>query len=212
MRRTVVITAGPTREQIDPVRFISNYSTGSFGYALAHEALRRGLKTVLISGPTALQAPRRAKVIGVESALEMRRAVLKELRGARCLIMAAAVSDWRVERPAQRKIKRAGGKAVLRLVENPDILAEAVRRKRGAVVAGFALETEDVGRNALRKLRSKGADIIIANRLTPGNRLFGDNIIDIMILDRTGKRQVYRRRSKRELAKIILDKVLRFNI
>ena len=212
MSQAIVITAGPTREKIDPVRFISNYSTGIFGYELAKEALRRGLKTVLVSGPTGIKAPAGVKLVRVESALDMRRAVLKELKRADYLVMAAAVSDWRVKTPALSKIKRANKTLTLHLVENPDILTEAAKLSNKAIVAGFALETEDVERNALLKLRNKGLDIIIANKLSSKKDIFGDNIIDIIILDRLGNRHIYRRGSKKKLAKIILDKILRFNI
>jgi len=212
VRRTIVITAGPTREKIDPVRFISNYSTGSFGYELAREAVRRGLKTVLISGPTAIDAPRGVKLIEAESALDMKRAVLKELKNAGYLIMAAAVSDWRAAAPAARKMKKGAGQRVLRLVENPDILAAAGKLKKRAVVAGFALETNDTEQNALGKLKKKRLDMIIANTLSSKTNPFGDNITDIILLDRRGGRYIYRRKSKRKLSKIILDKVLRFTI
>ena len=212
MRRTIVITAGPTREKIDPVRFISNYSTGSFGYELAREAVRRGLKTILISGPTAIDAPRGVKLIEAESALDMKRAVLKELKNAGYLIMAAAVSDWRVAAPAARKMKKGAGQRVLRLVENPDILAAAGKLKKRAVVAGFALETNDTEQNALVKLKKKRLDMIIANTLSSKRSPFGDNITDIILLDRRGGRHIYRKKSKRELSKIILDKVLHFTI
>lgn len=212
-RPRVVVTAGPTREPIDAVRFISNYSTGTFGYEIAAEAARRGCRVTLISGPTALAAPRLVRVVNVESALEMRDAVRKAVRDADCLIMAAAVSDWRPRHRSARKLKRRGRRTILELTENPDILREAGRAGRpGMVVAGFALETEGLEKNALAKLRAKRADFIVANRLDAKRGLFGDKTIDITIFDRLGKRKAWRGKTKKQLAKIVLDKAFSFNI
>lgn len=209
---SILITAGPTREKIDPVRFISNYSTGTFGYEIAKEAKRRGLRVTLISGPTCLKAPAGVKTIAIESAVDMFKAVMKEYAKHKYVIMAAAVSDWRVRFPSQGKIKRRGRGRTLYLVENPDILAEIGRKKDG-VVAGFALETEALEKNAAEKLRKKNADIIIANRLSRKKDVFGARApMDVLMLDRRGEVSVFRRKTKRELAKIILDKVLNFNI
>lgn len=211
-RPTILITAGPTRERIDPVRFISNYSTGTFGYELAGEAVRRGACVILVSGPTYLQVPQGVKFIGVESALEMRRAVLAELKKADYVIMSAAVSDWRPKKTSPRKIKRSFGKITLELVENPDILSEICAHKAGRVVAGFALETEDLEKNALKKLLGKNTDIIVANSLNKRSHAFGNNNSDVVIIDKLGNKMRVRNRTKRELSNIILDKILRFNI
>ena len=211
-RPSILITAGPTRERIDPVRFISNYSTGTFGYELAGEAVKRGARVTLISGPTYLEAPQGVRLINVESALEMRKAALSELKKADYVIMSAAVSDWRPKKVSWRKIKRSFGKATLELVENPDILSEICAHKAGKVVAGFALETENLEKNALKKLLGKKADIIVANSLNRRSRAFGDNNSDIVIIDKLGNRIRVRNRSKRELSNIILDKILSFNI
>lgn len=211
-RPSILITAGPTREKIDPVRFISNYSTGTFGYELAGEAVRRGARVTLLSGPTHLEAPQGVKLISVESAAEMRRAALSELKKADYVIMAAAVSDWRPKKASSRKIKRSSGKMTLELVENPDILSEICAHKAGRVITGFALETENLEKNALKKLFGKNADIIVANSLNRRGRAFGDNRPDIVIIDKLGNKIRVRNRSKRELANIILDKILSFNI
>ena len=208
----ILITAGPTREKIDPVRFISNYSTGTFGYELAGEAVKRGARVILISGPTHLEVPQGVKFISVESAIDMRRAALSELKNADYVIMSAAVSDWRPKETSVRKIKRSLGKITLELVENPDILSEICAHKGARVVAGFALETEDLEKNALKKLLGKNTDIIIANSLNRRSRAFGDNKSDIVIIDKLGNRMRVRNRSKRELSNIILDKILSFNI
>lgn len=211
MKPSVLVTAGPTREKLDPVRFLSNYSTGTFGYEIAKEARRRGLRVILVSGPVHLKAPGGVKLIRVESALEMKRAVGREAGKCSYIIMAAAVSDWRVKTQALKKIKRHG-KKTLELVENPDIAALLGRRKGKRVLVTFALETDDLNKNALRKLRRKNSDIIIANMLTEKKSIFGDNKLSVTIFDRSGGGAAYKNRSKRELAKIILDKALSLNI
>ena len=226
-RASIVITAGPTREKIDPVRFISNYSTGTFGYEIAKEAARRGCRVTLVSGPTALENPPKVKTVRVESAREMKAAVEKALKGADCLIMAAAVSDWRAARPSAKKLKRGSGRATLELVENPDILAGIAARKIGGLrrrraypgglagglrLIGFALETEDVEKNALKKLRKKGLDMVIANEVGKRSSPFGDYNTNIVIMDRRGMRTKLSGATKRQAAKIILDKAFDSNI
>lgn len=210
---SIVVTAGPTREKIDPVRFISNYSTGVFGYEIARQAYRRGCRVTLISGPTCLVPPTGAKVVRVESALDMRRAVKKAIKGADCLIMAAAVGDWRVRLPAKSKIKRRHRMVRLDLVENPDILGEIGKAKKpGQVLVGFALETGPLVESALSKLRAKKVDIIIANRLSLKKTVFGNTVTDIFIADKHGNTEYFYRKTKKYLTKIILDKVLSYNI
>lgn len=207
----ILVTAGPTREKIDPVRFISNYSTGTFGYEIAGEAARRGHKVVLVSGPTQLSRPRGVKIVQVESAAGMRNAVRKNAGRADCVIMAAAVSDWRPRVAKGAKIKRSGGIGVLELIENPDILSELGKKKRGILV-GFALETEALVHNAALKLEAKNLDLIVANKITKDGSVFGCGRTDVVIMDRLGARDLYRRKTKRELAKIILDKALKLKI
>ena len=210
---SIVVTAGPTREKIDPVRFISNYSTGTFGYEIAKEAARRGCRVTLVSGPTCLESPPGIRTVRVESAREMKTAVERALKGADCLIMAAAVSDWRAARPSAKKLKRGSGRPSLELVENPDILAAIAARKiDGLKLVGFALETEALEKNAMEKLRKKGLDMIIANAAGERSAPFGDNNINIMIFDSYGRRARVRGATKRQAAKIILDKVFGFNI
>ena len=211
-RPSVLITAGPTREKLDPVRFISNYSTGTFGYELAREALRRGHRVVLISGPTHLDAPKGAKLVRIESALEMRKAVMSRLKQADYIIMAAAVSDWRPVKASYRKIKRSSNRISVEMVENPDILSEIGMRKAGRVVAGFALETENLEKNAIKKLLAKNADIIVANGLKKKVSVFGNKAIDIVIIDRLGNKTSVKGLPKKDMAKIILDKIFAFNI
>lgn len=208
---SILITAGPTREKIDPVRFISNYSTGTFGYEIAREAVRRRMRVTLVSGPVALEAPQGARVIRVESASQMRSAVMREAKKADCVIMAAAVCDWRPERVSAAKIKKSGRKLNLKLAQNPDILAELGANKK-AILVGFALETENLDKNAAKKLKEKNLDIIVANRLNRKANIFGRNSLDILLMDRAGGRLSFRNKGKNELAKIILDKALNFAI
>jgi len=208
--RRILVTAGPTREKIDPIRFISNYSTGTFGYEIAKEAKRRGARVTLVSGPTALKSPEGIKLIRVESAAQMRRALAKEFPQAGCLIMAAAVSDWRVRSERIRKIKRSGRKR-LELVENPDILKEFGEKKGSRIVVGFALETENLERNALKKLINKNLDLVIANRTSKDQDVFGNGRLVAVMIDRFGNRTKVAG-SKGGLAKIILDKVEGLNI
>lgn len=212
VKSRVLVTAGPTREKIDPVRFISNYSTGIFGYAIAEEAKNRGHAVTLVSGPTALRKPAGIRFIPVESALDMRRAVLKEFSRSRLVIMAAAVSDWRAKISGESKLKKSRGKKALELVENPDILKELGKRKNGRVLVGFALETENLRKNAIKKLKEKNLDIIIANQLSGKGRAFGNKPVTIIMIDRHGNEETFRRDSKREMAKIILDKALQFKL
>lgn len=208
MIRRILVAAGPTREKIDPVRFISNYSTGTFGYAIAKEAKRRRLSVTLVSGPTALKAPSGVKFIPVESSLDMRREVLAEFKKCDCVIMSAAVADWRPVYSARKKIKKEARKTI-ELVENPDILARLGARKKGRIAVGFALETENLEKNALKKLKDKNLDLIVANRLGKDQGLFGDKAIDVVTIDKFGNRARIYNKSKQELAKIILGKVLK---
>jgi phosphopantothenoylcysteine decarboxylase/phosphopantothenate--cysteine ligase len=208
-REVVLITAGPTEETIDPVRFITNRSSGKMGFALAHAALRRGAEVILISGPTALPPPPKAKVIPVRSAAQMREAVLTNLQDASILLMAAAVSDYRPKQAAAAKIKKSEAKMVLSLERNPDILAEAGKQKGHRIRVGFAAETENLLRNARRKLKEKNLDLIVANDVTlPGAGFEVDTNI-VKFLDRSGKVEKLPLMTKEELADRILDRVAR---
>ncbi|MBV9180850.1 MAG: bifunctional phosphopantothenoylcysteine decarboxylase/phosphopantothenate--cysteine ligase CoaBC [Acidobacteria bacterium] len=165
---TVLISAGPTRERIDPVRYLSNRSSGRMGYALAEAAERRGARVLLVSGPTALNPPSGVEVTRVESAREMLDAMLRLLPTASIVIKAAAVSDYSVTHPQDQKIKREG-KTTLELEPTTDIVAEVARRKTSQIVIGFAAETENVVENALTKLQSKSLDAIVVNDVSrPG--------------------------------------------
>ena len=211
MKLRILVTAGPTREKIDPVRFISNYSTGSFGYAIAKEASLRGHKVTLVSGPVSLKAPSGVRFLSVESAEEMRRAVTKHIASADCLIMAAAVSDWRPILTAKSKIKRSSRKNILRLKENTDIL-KTIGKRTDKILVGFALETENVEQNARKKLKEKKLDLIVANKLTGDKKIFGENKTSVVMIDKSGTKEAFKNKSKEEMAKIILDKVSALNI
>ncbi len=159
---TVLVTAGPTREKIDPVRYLTNRSSGRMGYAIAEAALRRGARVLLVSGPTAIAAPGAAELTLVETAEEMRTAVLKLLPESTVVIKAAAVADFKPKAASGQKIKRKGEMA-LELEPTADILAEVARRKTSQIVIGFAAETENVLDNARKKLASKSLDAIVVN-------------------------------------------------
>ena len=162
--RAVLITSGPTREHLDPVRFLTNASSGAMGFALAAAARALGARVSVVSGPTALPAPRGVRVARVVTGLEMLRAVRARARGADLVIGAAAVSDWRFARAARHKIKRRPGVLRLTVVPNPDIIQDAASRRRpGQVFVGFALETRRAAANARAKLVRKGLDLVVAN-------------------------------------------------
>lgn len=202
---SVLVTAGPTRERLDSVRFISNFSSGNMGYEIARAALNRGLKVTLISGPTDLRRPKGARFIGVESASEMASAVKKNLKGADCVFMASAVSDWRPRKRAQGKIKKGRAAFTLKLVRNPDILSGIARKKNGRIVVGFALESENLLANAARKLKKKNADFIVANKIGPRSP-FGKGRTDVTIIDRDGGIEAIEDATKGYIARKLLKK------
>ncbi len=158
-----LITAGGTREYIDPVRFISNASTGKMGYSLARVAITAGHKVTLITGPTALRPPKEAKVVNIETSAQMFGAVKKHFNKCDCLIMAAAVTDYTPAKKSKIKIKKGSGPITLKLKPTPDILKWAGRNKKNQIVVGFALEDKAIRKNAEKKLKEKNLDMIIAN-------------------------------------------------
>jgi len=204
---TVLITAGPTREPIDPVRYIGNRSSGRMGYALAEAALRRGARVLLVSGPTALKPPGAAEVIPVETAEEMRQAVLSRLGEATIVIKAAAVADYKPAQRSQQKIKRKGTMS-LELEPTSDILAEVASKRGSQIVVGFAAETENVLENARRKLASKAVDAIVVNDVSrKGIGMDSDrNAVSIITPDETID---VPETTKWEVAHRVLDAVVR---
>lgn len=181
--RRVLITSGPTREPLDPIRFLTNASTGRMGWALAAEAKRLGASVCVVTGPCALEPLAGVETVPVVTALEMRREVLERSRAADVVVGAAAVSDWRFARTARHKIKRKPGAVRLTLVPNPDIIKDAARRRRpGQVFVGFALETRRAEAYARKKLREKGLDLIVAN----GPASLGSDASDWTLIDGEG--------------------------
>ncbi len=203
----VLVTAGPTQEALDPVRFISNHSSGKMGYALAVMARRRGAKVTLISGPTDLPAPCGVELIPVRSAVEMRDAVMKSMRKATVIIKAAAVADYRPASQSASKIKKKEGPLTLTLERNPDIIAEAGRTKGKRVLVGFAMETENLVENAKSKLKSKNMDLIVGNDLSSPDAGFRADTNIVKIIDRNGRVESLPLLDKREVADRILDRI-----
>jgi phosphopantothenoylcysteine decarboxylase/phosphopantothenate--cysteine ligase len=204
----LLITAGPNREPLDPVRYISNRSSGKMGYALARAGLRRGAEVTLISGPTELEPPSGARLVRVTTAEEMRHAVLDEFPRCTSVIMAAAVTDYRPVNRANKKIKRGKGPIELRLEPNPDILKELGARKDGKMLVGFAAETEELIANAEKKLTDKNLDVVVANNVTEAGGGFDVDTNVATILDRRGGRRALPLMSKDELADEILDHLI----
>ncbi|MEA3328454.1 MAG: phosphopantothenoylcysteine decarboxylase [Candidatus Omnitrophota bacterium] len=204
--KTILITSGPTREFIDPVRFISNLSTGTMGYQLAREARARNFKVILISGPTGLTPLKNVRFIPITTALQMRRMVKKFFSRVDCLIMTAAVSDYRTARSKPEKIK-AQRPLTLRFVRNPDILGEISKHKGKKILVGFSLETRDLIKNARLKLKKKGLDFIVANKAGGRCRPFGDNKVSCMIIDKFENEKRLKNISKKKLSSLIFDKI-----
>ncbi len=205
----VLITSGPTREPIDPVRYIANRSSGRQGHALAEAARDLGAQVVLVSGPVAIPAPHGVEVISVETAREMLKAVRAALP-ADIAVFAAAVADWRVRQASPAKLKKGATPPHLELEKNPDILATIARLQQGrpAIVAGFAAETDDLLANAERKLREKGADFIIANDVSPESGTFGGSHNQVHILSPQGIDAIPRM-DKHALARLLMERFAR---
>ena len=204
--RKVLVTAGRTEEDIDPVRFITNRSTGKMGYALAEAARTMGAEVVLISGPTDLEVPWGVRVVRVRSAEEMRDAVLENFGWCDVLAMAAAVADFRPARVSPKKIKKEEG-LVIKFERTPDILAEVAKEKGERFVLGFAVETEDEVEGGKRKLWEKNLDLIVVNNPTVEGAGFGWDTNVATLIDRNGRVEELPRMSKRELARRIWRKV-----
>jgi phosphopantothenoylcysteine decarboxylase/phosphopantothenate--cysteine ligase len=207
--KKIVVSAGGTREAIDPVRFIGNESSGKMGFAVAEAARDRGADVVLVSGETALADPYGVDVQRVRSATQMRDAIVAACDGAHALIMAAAVADFQPAEPVGEKIKRQGRESLsLQLAPTPDILAE-VGRPQGLVKVGFAAESQDLVANAKAKIESKGLDLIVANDITATDAGFSVDTNRVLVIDRKGKQEEWPLMTKYEVAWRILDKVQR---
>jgi phosphopantothenoylcysteine decarboxylase/phosphopantothenate--cysteine ligase len=206
--RRVVVTAGPTREPMDPVRFVSNHSSGRMGVAIAAAAWRRGADVTLIAGPLAVASPLGVQLVHVETTEEMRDAVARAVGSADALVMAAAPADFRPAEPAGQKIKKADAPASVPLAPTPDILRSTIEARRtGMVAVGFALETTDVMRHARAKLSSKELDLIVVNDATEEGAGFGVDTNRVTLLARDGSAETLPLLPKTEVADAILDRV-----
>lgn len=205
---TFLITAGPTREALDPVRYLSNRSSGKMGYAVAGAALGRGGRVILISGPTALEPPAGATLVQVESAEEMRDAVLRALPEATVVVKAAAVADYRPKRSLPAKIRSKQEGLSIELVSTPDILAEVARQKGERFVVGFAAETEAVEQQARTKLEAKGLDLIVANDVSRAGIGFDADENQVTLFDRWGGVEALPKMSKLDVAQALLDRIV----
>ncbi len=205
--RTVLVTAGPTREFLDPVRFITNRSSGKMGYALAEEALRRGAEVILVSGPTHVFPPPEAKLRQVQTAEEMKKEVLEHFSKADVVIMTAAVSDFQFEESASGKIKKEKLGGSIKIVPTPDVLKELSRKKGQKVLVGFAAETGNVVENALQKLKDKKLDLIVANDVTAEGVGFESNFNQVSVVSPDGKSMQTEKMTKVEISQVIMDKI-----
>ncbi len=209
---TVLITAGPTQEPLDPVRFISNRSSGKMGYSLAQAAVDRGARVVLVSGPVQLPEPHGVQVIHVKTAVEMRGAVLQHLTEATIIVKSAAVADYHVSHIPQHKLKKTAMKMSLELEPTPDILAELGQKKGDRLLIGFAAETEKLIESARQKLESKNCDMVVANLVNQDATGFESDENEVVLVLRTGETIPIARALKREIADRIFDQVLKLRL
>lgn len=205
--KKVLITAGPTQEAIDPVRYISNYSSGKMGYALAEMASLYGAQVTLVSGPVQLEPPDQVELVRVKSSEEMYQAVLARYAQMDVVIKAAAVADYRPKQPAQQKIKKEEQDLVLHLEKTTDILQELGKQKQGQILIGFAAETNDLEHYALEKIKRKNLDFIVANNVTEEGAGFGTDTNIVTIISKTGQKTQLPLLSKKEVAQKILQTV-----
>jgi phosphopantothenoylcysteine decarboxylase/phosphopantothenate--cysteine ligase len=207
--QTVLVTAGPTYEDLDPVRYLTNRSSGKMGYAVAEAAARRGARVILVSGPTSLESPAGVERIAIRTAEEMHRAVQEEFLESSIAIFAAAVADYRPVQSFDQKIKRDKKPLTLSLEATPDILASVAKNKGERLVVGFAAETERVAENARKKLTAKNADMIVANDVTAEGAGFDHDTNIVTLFARDGRDLPLPRMNKTEVAQRILDEVVR---
>jgi phosphopantothenoylcysteine decarboxylase / phosphopantothenate---cysteine ligase len=203
----ILVSAGPTHEDLDPVRFLTNRSTGKMGYALAQMARRRGADVCLISGPSSLAAPPGVERHLVRSALEMQQALATRFPQTDALIMSAAVSDYRPAGFAEHKIKRGGEEIVVKLTHNPDILESLEALKTRQVMVGFAAETQDVLHHAQQKLARKQLDLIVANDVSAPDSGFAVDTNQVTLIHRSGEAESLPLLSKEDVADLVLDRV-----
>ncbi len=209
---TVLITAGPTQEPLDPVRFVSNRSSGKMGYALAEAAVARGARVILVSGPVHLPEPSGVSVVRVTTAREMRDAVMDRLEDATIVIKAAAVADYHLAQIPRQKMKKTAVRMALELEPTPDILAEAGQRKGDRILIGFAAETENLVAEARRKLESKNCDMVVANLVNQEGTGFDADENEVVLVLRTGENVPVPRAHKLEIAARIFDQVQKLRL
>jgi len=208
----ILITAGPTQEPLDAVRYLSNRSSGKMGYALAEEAAVRGAQVVLVSGPVNLIPPAGVDVVSVETALEMRKAVMDHLDESSVIIKAAAVADYHRSNPPKKKEKKTSARMSLELDPTPDILAEVGKKKGDRMLIGFAAETENLVEEARRKLENKNCDMIVANLVSQTGIGFDSDENEVVMVLRTGENIPVSRASKRSIAHRILDQMIQLRL
>jgi phosphopantothenoylcysteine decarboxylase / phosphopantothenate---cysteine ligase len=210
---TVLVTAGPTREPLDPVRFISNRSSGKMGYAVAQAAAARGARVILVSGPVALPPPEGVTLVNVQTAREMYDAVMSHLDESTIIVKTAAVADYHIAEVPARKVKKTAMRLSLELDPTPDILAELGRRKHDQILVGFAAETENVTAEAKRKLKSKNCDMIVGNLVSHfGGVGFESYNNEVVLVTRTGETTPLPLASKLVIAGQILDHILKLRL
>ena len=209
---TVLITAGPTQEPLDPVRYISNRSSGKMGYALAEAAAARGARVVLVSGPVHLTPPAGVELVPVRTAVEMREAVFQHLDDAGIVIKSAAVADFHLSKVPDQKVKKTAARVSLELDPTPDILAELGRKKGDRLLIGFAAETQNLAQEARRKLETKNCDMVVGNLVGGAETGFESDQNEVVLALRTGDTIPVPRASKREIADRIFDEALKLRL
>jgi phosphopantothenoylcysteine decarboxylase/phosphopantothenate--cysteine ligase len=209
---TILVTAGPTEEPLDPVRFISNRSSGKMGYALAQAAAQRGARVILVSGPVQLPDPAGVQVIHVRTAVEMRNAVMEHLADTSIIVKSAAVADYHLSRVPQHKVKKTSARMSLDLDPTPDILAELGQKKGDRLLIGFAAETENLTESARQKLKSKNCDMVVANLVNQEGTGFESDQNEVVLVLRTGDTIPIARAPKREIADRIFDQVTKLRL
>jgi phosphopantothenoylcysteine decarboxylase / phosphopantothenate---cysteine ligase len=209
---TILITAGPTQEPLDPVRYISNRSSGKMGYALAEAAVARGARVILISGPVHLPAPGGVELIAVRTAVEMREKVMENLKDAGIVIKAAAVADFHLSQVPDQKVKKTAARISLELDPTPDILAELGKKKDDRLLIGFAAETQNLHQEVRRKLESKNCDMVVGNLVGGSEIGFEADENEVVLALRTGETLTLPRAPKREIADRIFDEALKLRL
>lgn len=203
--KTVLVTAGPTREKIDPVRFVSNHSTGKMGYSVAKQAAKMGARVILVTGPTHLTPPKEAEVFRVESAEQMYEKVMQYSSAADIIVKTAAVSDYKPVLTHEHKVKKTDGAETITFTRTKDILMELGKQKTKQILVGFAAETKDIDKYAQDKLKRKNADMIVANNISAAGAGFGTDTNIVTIFKRDGKKVELPLMTKDEVAEKILE-------